>query len=42
MFRRCRIGRRGGGVILYIKEYIQAYKIKLEMEANCDEAVGTI
>ena len=30
MFRRDRIGRRGGGVILYIKESIQAYKIKIE------------
>ena len=39
MFRRDQIGRRGGGVILYIKEYNQAYKIKLEREANCDEAV---
>ena len=39
MFRRDRIGRRGRGVILYIKEYIQAYEIKLEREANCDEAV---
>ena len=26
-------------VILYIKETIQAYEIKLEREANCDEAV---
>ena len=39
MFRRDRIGRRGGGVILYIKEYNQADEIKLEREANCDEAV---
>ena len=30
MFRRDQIGRRGGGVILYDKEYIQAYEIKLE------------
>ena len=28
-----------GGVILYIKESIQAYEIKLEREADCDEAV---
>ena len=28
MFRRVRIGRRGGGVILYVKEYIQAHEIK--------------
>ena len=39
MSRRDRIGRRGGGVILYGKEYIQAYEIKLEREADCDEAV---
>ena len=38
MFRRDRIGRRGGGVILYVKESIQAYEIKLEREADCDEA----
>ena len=29
----------GGGVILYVKESIQAYEIKLEREADCDEAV---
>ena len=34
-----RLGRRGGGVILYIKESIQAYEIKLEKEAECEEAV---
>ena len=28
MFMRDRIGRRGGGVILYAKEFIQAYEIK--------------
>ena len=39
MFRRDQIGRRGGGVILYIKESTQAYEMKLEREANCDEAV---
>ena len=39
MFRRDRIGRRGGGFILYVKESIQAYEIKLEREADCDEAV---
>ena len=27
MFRRDRIGRREGGVILYVKESIQAYEI---------------
>ena len=39
MFRKDRIGRRGGEVILYVKESIQAYEIKLEREADCDEAV---
>ena len=39
IFRRDRIGRRGGGVNLYVKEAIQAYEIKLEREADCDEAV---
>ena len=39
MFRKDRIGRRGGGVILYIKKSIQAYEIKLEKEAECEEAV---
>ena len=29
MFRKDRLGRRGGGVMLYIKESIQAYEIKL-------------
>ena len=39
MFRRDRIGRRGWGVILYVKEYIQAVEIKLESEADYDKAV---
>ena len=39
MFKRDRIGRRGGGVILNIKESIQAFEIKLEKEADCIEAV---
>ena len=39
VFRKDRIGRRGGGVILYVKESIQAYEIKLERKADCDEAV---
>ena len=38
MFKRVPIERRRAGVILYIKESIQAYKIKLERE-DCDEAV---
>ena len=39
MFRTDRLGRRGGGVILYIKESIQADEITLEKEAECEEAV---
>ena len=39
MFRKDRIGRRGGGVILYVKESIQASNIKLLWEADCVEAV---
>ena len=39
MFRRDRIGITAGGVILYIKEYIHTYEIKLEREADCDEVV---
>ena len=42
MFRKDRLGRRGGGVILYIKKSIQAYEIKLEKEAECEEAVGLV
>ena len=41
MFRRDRIGRRGGGVILYVltKESIQADEIQVEREADCYRAV---
>ena len=39
MFTRYRIGRRGGGVISYIKESIQAYKVILGKETDCDETV---
>ena len=39
MFRKDRIGRKSGGVILYIKESIQANEIKLEKEAECEEGV---
>ena len=42
MFRKDGIGRRGGGVILYVKESIQAYEIQLEREADYDEAVWSI
>ena len=41
MFREDRRERRGGGVILYIKKYIQAYEITLKREADCEEAIWT-
>ena len=31
--------RRGGGVILYIKDTIQAYEIALKSEAVCEEEI---
>ena len=40
MFRRDRLGRRGGGVILYVKESIQAYEIKLERKQNMMKLFG--
>ena len=39
MCRKDRRERRGGGVILYIKESIQAYEITLKSEADCEEAI---
>ena len=39
MFRKDRIGRTGGGVLLYIKETIPAYEIQLQEEADCKEAL---
>ena len=39
MFRKDRRERRGGGVILYIKESIQAYEIILKSEVDCEEAI---
>ena len=35
-FRKYRMGRRGGGVLLYIKETIQ---VQLPKEADCNEAI---
>ncbi len=34
MFRKYRIGRRGGGVLSYIKETIPAYEVQLQEEAE--------
>ena len=39
MFRKDRIGRRGGGVLLYIKGTIPAYEVQLHEEAHCNEAI---
>ena len=39
MFRKDRMGRRGGGVLLYIKENIPAYEVQLSEEADCNEAI---
>ena len=39
MFRKNRRERRGGVVILDIKDSIQAYEITLKSEADCEEAI---
>ena len=39
MFRKDRIGRRGGGILLYIKDTIPAYEVQLQEEADCNEAI---
>ena len=40
MFMKDRMGRRGGGVLLYIKETIQAYyEVQLQEETDCNEAI---
>ena len=39
MFRKDRMGRRGGGVLLYIKETIPAYEVQLQEEEDCKEAL---
>ena len=39
MFRKDRMGRRGGGVLLYVKYTIPAYEIQLREEADCEEAI---
>ena len=33
------MGRRGGGVLLYVKDTIPAYAIQLREEADCEEAI---
>ena len=39
MFRKYRVGRRGGGVILFIKYTLAAYEVQLQEEADCNEAI---
>ena len=39
MFRENRMGRRGGGVLLYINDTIPAYEVPLQEEADCNEAI---
>ena len=41
MFRKHRMGRRGGGVLLYFKETILAYEVGLQLqdEADYNEAI---
>ena len=39
MFRKNRQERRGGGVIMHIKDSIQACEIQMEKEAECEEAI---
>ena len=39
MCRKYGMGRRGGGVLLYVKDTIPAYEIQLREEADCEEAI---
>ena len=39
MFRKDRMGRRGGGVLLGIKDTIPAYEVQFQEEADCNEAI---
>ena len=39
MFRKDRMGRRRGGVLLYIKDIIPAHEVQLQEEADCNEAI---
>ena len=39
MFRKDSMGRRGGGVLVYVKYTIPAYEIQLREEADCEEAI---
>ena len=39
MFRKHITGRRGGGVLLYIKQTIPAYEVQLQEESDYNEAI---
>ena len=39
MLRKDRMGRRGGGVLSYIKETIPAYEIQLQEKAGCNKVI---
>ena len=39
MFRNDRMGRKGGGVFLYINDTIPAYEVQIQKEAYCNEAI---
>ena len=39
MFRKDRMGKRGGGVLLYIRETRLAYEVQLQEEADSNEAI---
>ena len=39
MFRKDRMGRRRGGVLLYINETIPAYEVQLPEEADCNDVI---
>ena len=39
IFRKDRQERRGSGVILYIKQSMQAYEITQKSEADCNKAI---
>ena len=39
MFRKYKIGKRGGGVSIYIKETIPAHEVKLPEEAYYNDAI---
>ena len=39
MFRKDRQERNGVGVVMYIKQSIQAYEVQMKREANCEGAI---